>query len=166
MKNLKTTVAILTIFTFSTACNPQDEIAPAQSEFIEVAIPDVYKSSANSRTSSYEVDDLILDVQMTTTDGKVVAGKVHLVMPDDGTLMYLAVTENILNTAMLTPDFWQQALNQPHSNARSYGSQGCFASCRGMKKGKGRGTCKALCWLQIIKDVATALATIITRSKA
>ena len=163
MKNLKTTLSILAIFIFSTACQQQDEVS-IQPEFVEVEIPDVYKSSINSRTAYPEVDDLIVDVQLTTIDGKEVAGKVHLVMPDDETLIYMAVTENILSSTKLTPDFWKQAIGRYHATSRKYESQGCFASCRGMKKGKGKGTCKALCWLQIIKDVATVIVTVVTIS--
>ena len=165
MKNLKTTLSILAIFIFSTSCDQEGQIAPSQPEFVEIEIPDVFKSSTGSSTSYTDVDDLVLDVQMTATDGKEVTGKVHLVMPDDGTISYLAVTRNIFDTAKLTPGFWQQALDRAPSNGRVYGTQGCFASCRVMKKRQGRGTCKALCWLQIIKDVASVFASIVTISK-
>ena len=166
MKNLNAALPVLLVLIFSVACNRQNDVVPTQPKFVEVTIPDAYKANESGQGAGPEVDDLILDIQMTSETGKEVFGKLHLIMPDNGTLKYLAVTENILKTAKLTPDFWKEALNQHLLNGRKSGSQGCFATCRGMKKGQGRGTCKALCWLQVVKDVALVFATVVTISKA
>ena len=166
MKNLRTTLLILAVITLFTACDEQEQATPTQPKFVEVAIPDAYKSGSDYHTAfDNDVDDVILNVQLTTADGKTVDGKVHLMMHDDGSLMYLAMTENMLNTATLTPDFLEEALRQNDPNARQFGAQGCFAGCRDMKKGQGKGTCKALCWLQIIKDVVSAIATVLIVSQ-
>ena len=166
MKNLKTTLSILVVFTFLIACDQQEQATPTLPKFVEVAIPDAYKSGIGDHNAfDDDVDDVILNVKLTTADGKAVDGKVHLIIPDDGSLMYLAMTENMLNTATLTPDFLEEALRQHDPNARQFGSQGCFAGCRDMKKGQGKGTCKALCWLEIIKDVVSAIATVLIVSQ-
>ncbi len=124
-------------------CTEQPEIA--EPEFVEVVIPDAYKSNSNSITASDEVDDLVLDVLIITTDGKEVTGKVHLIMPDNETLSYMAMTQNIFDETGLTPEYWIEALQTNSDGRISRTKGGCFAKCRDMKKGEGRGTCKAEC---------------------
>ena len=112
-----------------------------------------------ARTSSDDVDEIIMDVKITTTDGREVIGKINFVMPDDGTLSYFAMTENLLTETGLSADYWVEKLNAS-SNGRIARTQGCFAKCKPMKKGKGKGTCKAECWLDIAVKVATVVAVV------
>lgn len=160
MKKVKVLFSILILTFFVSACNERTGITPPEPEFVEVTIPDAYKSNVNGRTTSEDVDDVVLDVQFTTADGKEIVGKVHLVMPDDESLAYFAMTENLLAETGLSPDYWVESLSAT-PNGRIAGVQGCFAACRDMKKGEGRGACRAECWLDIAVKIATIAAVIL-----
>jgi len=159
MRKLKTLLTATLFAVVFVACNEQTEVTPSEPEFVEVAIPDAYKSPSNGRVSSDDVDDLIMDIQITTTEGKEIVGKVHLIMPANESLSYFAITENLLEETGLSADYWIEAFNS-NSNGRIARGEGCFATCRGMAKGEGRGTCKAECWLDIAVKVATIVALV------
>jgi len=159
MRDLKTFLFAMLFSVAFIACDEQNDLTPAEPGFVEVSIPDAYKSQTNGRTSSDDVDDLTMDVKITTTDGKEVIGKINFVMPNDGTLAYFAMTENLLSKTGLSADYWVEALNS-NSNGRMARTHGCFAKCREMEKGEGRGTCKAECWLDIAVKVATVVAVV------
>ena len=146
------------------ACDEKTEVNPkAELEFIEVTIPNAYKSATNDKSSSNEVDDVTMDVEITTIEGKEIEGKIHLVMPDNESLSYFAMTENIFAETGLTPDYWVEALSA-NTNGRLLKPQGCFGNCtakfgKGGKK-NGKGACKANCWLDIAVKVATIIKAI------
>ena len=160
MKNLRTMLfTMLFVITFM-ACDEQSNLTLTEPEFVEVSIPDAYKSSTNGRISSEDVDDVILDVQIITTDGKEIVGKIHFVMPDDESLSYFAMTENLLQEIGLSADYWIESFNSSNSNGRIARTQGCFGDCpeRGTA---GSGTCRAECWLGIAVQIATIVAVIV-----
>ena len=160
MRKLRTMLFTMLFAIAFMACNEQSDLNPTEPEFVEVSIPDAYKSSTNGRTSSEDVDDVILDVQITTTDGKEIVGKIHLVMPDDESLSYFAMTENLLQETGLSADYWIESFNSSSPNGRIARTQGCFGDCPD-KGEEGRGTCRAVCWLDIAVKVATIVAVIV-----
>ena len=153
------TLAVLIAVTTFYACDEKAEVSPkSELEFVEVTIPNAYKSTVNDRSSSDEVDDVIVDVQFTTNDGKEIVGKVHLVMSDDETLSYFAMTENLLSETNLTADFWISGTDATNGR-RGIGT--CLKNCKGMEKGEGKGWCKAGCWIELAAKVAGVIAAII-----
>lgn len=159
--NVKMLVATLITIVFA-ACNEQGEVTPLEPNFVEITIPDAYKSLSNGRIPSEDIDDVILDVQITTTDGREVMGKIHLIMHDDETLSYFAMTENLLAETGLSPDYWVEALNA-NANGRIDLAQGCFTNCSEMYSDdrKRRRGCKAECWLEIALAVAAIVVAAI-----
>ena len=75
------------------------------------------------------MDDVILDVQITTNDGREIIGKVHLIMPDDGTLSYFAMTENLLSETGLSVDYWVDALSADPTSRLAKVEDDCFSDC-------------------------------------
>ena len=159
MRNLRTMLFTMLFAMAFMACDEQGDLTSAEPEFVEVSIPDAYKSSVNGRTSSDDIDDIIVDVQITTTDGREIVGKVHLVMPDDESLAYFALTENLLTETGLSADYWVEALSS-NSNGRIDRTQGCFGDCSA-KGREGRGTYRAECWLGVALKIAQIVAIVV-----
>ena len=160
MRKLKVSFLSATFLTIAFgACNDQTEAIPSEPRFVEVTIPDAYRSTASGKIPSEEVDDVILDVQITTNDGREIVGKVHLIMPDDGTLSYFAMTENLLSETGLSVDYWVDALSADLTS-RLAKTDGCFANCKGMS-GSDKRTCKAVCWLEIVSTVVSIISGIV-----
>lgn len=151
------TITFITIMIFG--CNDQPDITPLEPTFVEISIPEVYKSSEIDLKSA-EIDDMIIDVQMTAADGKDIIGKIHFIMPEDGTLSYFAMTANLLDETGLTADYWIDAIAANSGARTAQVAGGCFAACRKLEKGKGRGSCKAECWLDVAVKVATIASVI------
>ncbi len=145
MGKLKSLILLLVAGFAFNACTDQGEIKPDEPEFVSVVIPDAYKTQDNARTSADDVDDVTVDVQITLDNGDIVTGKARLVMHGDESLSYFALTENLMEAADLSPDFWVESNGQSGSRM-----MGCFSNCkRDFEKGDGLGLCKAECWLQI-----------------
>ena len=158
MRKLKPFLTATLFVVVFVACNEQVEVNPSETEFVEVSIPDTYKPSSTSRVSSEDVDDVVMDIQITTTDGKEIVGKVHLIMPDDESLAYFAVTANLLTETGLSADYWVEAINS-NSNGRIARTEGCFGDCPA-RGSEGSGACRAECWLEVALKVAQIVAII------
>jgi len=130
--------------------------------FASVAIPDSYKnSSTNGRTSS-ATDEVIRDITVTTTSGKVVHGKVKLTIPIEGDgLVGFEITQNIFDQTELTPTFWTDGVSKQNNAGGRIASIGeCLAGCQEIPKGEGRGWCKAGCWIELAAAVAIVIIAV------
>ena len=149
-------------------CTEQPEVAPDLS-FSEVVIPDNYKSAISNgigAPTEFEVEEI--DVKVITNEGKEIIGKLRFTMPvgDEETLIKFEMTNNIFGETPLTPNFWIiNDLETNTSEARISGSS-CIAGCQTAftidgEKQKGRGACKALCWLEVVIAVAAVVVAAI-----
>lgn len=177
MNKLKFLVMALLLATFFVSCDNEKEalLPQTQSQFVDIAIPNTYKTNnSTARTDSDEVDDVTIDVKIVTTEGKAVIGKIRFVMPDDGTLSHFSMTENLLTETGLTADYWVQALKKQTGLQKVQRTMGCFSDCRKIPKknepdangenvgvNKGRGECKAGCWLDVAVKAASIVAVIV-----
>lgn len=139
------------------SCQEQAHVEP-NLHMVEVAIPDAYKPPANARYTETEMDDVTVDIQVTLENGEVVTGKARLVMPNDETLSYFALSSNIMEAADLAPDFW---VNDTSTNGARV--MGCFENCRNKyvvngEKRDGFGACKADCWLDLVIVIIVIVA--------
>jgi hypothetical protein len=117
-------------------------------------------------------DDLIieeLDVKIITDSGKEVIGKIRIEMPtiDENKLVSFMMTRNILNEANVSSKFWIDYWAESEQNyARLMGS--CIADCQRAftdengDKIKGRGACKAHCWVDTVVRTLNAIASILS----
>tara|TARA_B100001250_G_C19685008_1_gene737634 strand:+ start:108 stop:602 length:495 start_codon:yes stop_codon:yes gene_type:complete len=162
MKKLsKILTLMIIVLTVGVSCDDSTNDVTTSLNFVEVKIPDSYQALPSGRTASEDVDDEIIDIKVQTVDGKEIIGKVHLVMTNDQTLSYFAVTENILEETGLTTEYWIEAMNAS-SNGRIVKTHGCFSDCNDdYEKGEGRGLCKAECWLDIALKVAPIVIAVI-----
>ncbi len=163
-------LSALLIVTFVGACADQSDVAaPSFNEFTEVAIPDAYRSHLiqNGRFSSDEVEIHEVDVKITREDGTEVIGKMRFTMPASGeeTLVAFEMTSDLFDGTGLSPDFW---ISNPGIDGALDGriASSCIASCqkeftdKDGNKIKGRGVCKANCWLETAAKVAAVFVAI------
>ncbi len=139
-------------------------------EFVQVNIPETfqYKSSQNSLTSKTETLDTeseVIDIKLIDENGQEVIGKIRFTMPSDDSisLVNLEVTNNLVEEGGLSSSFFEDYyLSESGKSTTSKSSQlGCFNACKKIKKGEGRGVCKAECWFNILAKAIPIIIAIL-----
>jgi len=163
-KNSKTFLIAITAFIVFISCNDDSRtIEKNLDEFKSIAIPSTYQTSPNSgRSSEEDVDVEILPISFTLENGKVIEGSMRFTMPatDEGSLINFEISSNLIEESGLSTDFWSDYYKKT-SNGR-VASSSCTADCQKQytdengNKIKGRGGCKAECWVKAVAPIVAA----------
>lgn len=139
--------------------NESEETDKPDLAFVNVPIPNKYLAQNCEEEHDIATVDIVVQ-----KNGKEVFGKARVTTPldDNDKIIQLEISQNIITETSFDPEFWITLDTSPH---RTKGS--CIAECNkeytntdGSKK-KGRGWCKAGCWIETAAKVAIAAAAVI-----
>lgn len=166
---MKKLLLLVVVATLVFSCSDSQETMN-NDEFLEIEIPTQFSSKSQAdyaKGSSNDLDVQVMTIQVTDKEGNVSTGKIRFTMPEShGDYLHkLEMTSNIFEETDLKPDFFINKINLARSNVLQKGS--CIADCHKQftdkdgNKIKGRGWCKAGCWVDTLVKVATVVVAVV-----
>ena len=178
-----TLIACFSLFLFASCEKDNDELSNTNSS---LSVVEHHKSGLNSKSSTTYTDIPIsswyqsanygnttiastvhiVDIRITE-NGDDTDGSMKVILADsDESIIGLEMSDNILANTSITYDFWTSHPD-PESQDKKNQHASCIADCHDTftdddgNKIKGRGGCKAHCWVDSAARLVSAVVTIL-----